>query len=325
MAGYVESRCNGRIDLAAFAPLPKPLAIYIEPSNICNFGSQCFFCPQHLPDYSKRAGYHQYMPLPIANKVIEDIKEMGGVKSIKLHLQGEGTLHPQLGQIARLACSVCNDVLLTTNGTKLDAKKAQELIDAGLHFVRVSIYEETKPSVQSNILANIRTLSEMRDAQGKSSPYIVAKWLSNNSAFEQWVRDSYAGVADEFFFEGMRGVAAAYVPAASLTTKTTNLTGDQVACTLPFYQMIVKANGDVAPCCQAWDQSLNVGNVMEDSLLNIWRGERLASLHRFHLEGRRKEIPTCSTCDALWTNKDSIDALSAEEYEKRRDRSWGRM
>ena len=199
------------------------------------------------------------MPLPIANKVIEDSMEMGGVKSIKLHLQGEGTLHPQLGQIARLACSVCNDVLLTTNGTKLDAKKAQELIDAGLHFVRVSIYEETKPSVQSNILANIRTLREMRDAQGKSSPYIV------------------------------------------------------------------KANGDVAPCCQAWDQSLNVGNVMEDSLLNIWRGERLASLHRFHLEGRRKEIPTCSTCDALWTNKDSIDALSAEEYEKRRDRSWGRM
>jgi radical SAM protein with 4Fe4S-binding SPASM domain len=318
MNRYVESRENGRIDLAASAPLPKPLAIYIEPTNICNFGSQCFFCPQHLPDYSKRAGYHQHITMPIVHKVIDDIEAMGGVKSIKLHLQGEGTLHPQIGEIARLACTVSGDVLLTTNGSRLDAKKSQELIEAGLHFIRISIYEETKPSVQSSILENVRTLRELRDAQGKSSPHIVAKWLSNNPSFGEWIKESYSDIADEFLFEGMRGVASAFIPAASLTTMTDNLTGDQVACTLPFYQMIIKANGDVAPCCQSWNQDMHLGNVMEDSLLDIWHGDVLAYLRITHLKGLRKTIPTCSSCDALWTNKDSIDTLSAEEYERRR-------
>ncbi len=312
MAGYIESRRDGRIDLAAESPLSKPLAIYLEPTNICNFGSQCYFCPQHVTDYKAKAGYYQHIPLSIVHKVVEDIKAMGGVKSIKLHFLGEGTLHPQLGEIARLCCSVCSDVMLTTNGTRLDAKKSEELIDAGLSFVRVSIYEETKTSVQASILANVIAFKQIRDSMGKTSPRIVAKWLSDNPAFAQAIRLFYDGVADEFLYEGIKN-SSAFVSSESIAPL-----GKQIACPMPFYQMIVKANGDIAPCCTAWDTELNVGNVMEDSLLNIWNGEKLARIHRLHLEGRRKELASCKDCQVLWTSTDSVDDLSVEEYNKRR-------
>ena len=117
MSSYIETRHAHRMDLAASAPLPKPLAIYIEPTNICNFSKQCFFCAQGQPDYHEKAGYRQHIAMETVEKVIADIKEMSGVKSIKLHFIGEGTLHPQLAEIARLACTVSGDVLLTTNGT----------------------------------------------------------------------------------------------------------------------------------------------------------------------------------------------------------------
>ena len=142
MTSYTETRHANRMVLSEAAPLPKPLAIYIEPTNICNFSKQCFFCAQHQDDYHEKAGYRQHIEMKTVEKVIADIKAMGGVKSIKLHFIGEGTLHPQLGEIARLACTVSSDVLLTTNGTGLTQAKAYELIESGLHFIRVSIYED---------------------------------------------------------------------------------------------------------------------------------------------------------------------------------------
>jgi radical SAM protein with 4Fe4S-binding SPASM domain len=304
------------MDLAAVAPLSKPLAIYIEPTNICNFGSQCYFCAQHLPDYKEKAGYHQHIPMEIVEKVIKDIEAMGGVKSIKLHFIGEGTLHPHIGEIARLACTVSDDVMLTTNGTRLYEYKARQLIDSGLNYIRVSIYEETKPSMRQTILDNVSGLRRLRDEQG-SKLQIVVKWLSHNEVFGKWVRETYSQVVDELIYEEMRNFSSAFVAADTLVNHAA-LTGDQKACALLFYQLIIKANGDVAPCCLAWDQTLNVGNVMQESLLDIWHSEKLSRIHRLHLEGRRKELSTCSTCETLWTNKDSVDGLTVSEYDRRR-------
>jgi radical SAM protein with 4Fe4S-binding SPASM domain len=317
MKTYVEARRENRINLAASAPLPKPLAIYIEPTNICNFSSQCYFCAQHTEGYKEKAGYHQNIPMEIVEKVIADIKAMGGVQSIKLHFIGEGTIHPQLGEIARLACTVSNDVMLTTNGTRLFREKAQQLLDSGLHYIRVSIYEETKPATQQTILENVLVLRRLRDEQD-SKLRIVVKWLSPNKEFGEWVRNVYSSIVDELIHEELRNFSSAFIAADTLVNHAA-LTGEQKACALPFYQMIVKANGDVAPCCVAWDQTLNVGNVMQESLLDIWNGKKLAHIHRLHLEGRRKELSTCSTCETLWTNKDSVDALNVEEYNRRRE------
>lgn len=315
MKSYTETRHASRMDLAASAPLSKPLAIYIEPTNICNFSKQCFFCAQHTDDYHEKAGYRQHIEMDTVHKVIKDIEAMGGVKSIKLHFIGEGTLHPRLADIARLACTISGDVMLTTNGTGLTATKSQELLDSGLNFIRVSIYEETKPELQSRILNNVMTLRNLRNETG-SSLRIVVKWLSPNQEFSLKVRGMYEGVADELIYENLRNFSSAFVAADSLVNHAA-IEGKQKACALPFYQMIVKANGDVAPCCVAWDQTLNVGNVMKSSLLDIWNGPELARIHRLHLEGRRKELSTCSTCETLWTNKDSIDDLKVDEYNAR--------
>ena len=317
MQTYTEVRHTNRLDLAAVAPLPKPLAIYIEPTNICNFSKQCFFCAQHTADYHERAGYRQHIEMATVEKVIADIKGMGGVKSIKLHFIGEGTLHPQIAEIARLARTVSDDVMLTTNGTGLTPKLCDALLESGLNFIRVSLYEETTPVMQDKIFMNVIYLRERRNAC-KSPLRIVAKWLSPSPLFHDWARRIYTGVADELLYENLRNFSSAFVAIDTLVDHAA-IKGDQKACALPFYQLIVKANGDVAPCCVAWDQTLNVGNVMQESLLDIWNGKKLARIHRLHLEGRRKELSTCSTCETLWTNKDSVDSLTVAEYDRRRE------
>lgn len=304
------NRLDRRIDLDNCAPLIKPLALYIEPTNICNF--HCDFCAQSFPDYFGKAGYKQHISMELYRKVIADAKAMGGIKSVKLYFLGEPTIHPYIGELASLAGTISDDVTVTTNGTKLTSEKALDLIHAELDYLRVSIYKGTPEKTQKLILSNIELLRTMRDSRGATKPQIILKWLEPE--LSDYVRTEYALIADEFIYEGLHSMGSDFVLLQPLT-------GKQKACTHPFYTMLVKANGDVACCCVAWDQTLNIGNVAHESLANIWNGEKLANIQRLHLAGRRKELSTCINCDTLYANEDSIDHLSVAEFECRREQN----
>ena len=50
------------------------------------------------------------------------------------------------------------------------------------------------------------------------------------------------------------------------------------------------------PCCYDHACRLEVGNAKEESVEEIWSGERLSKLRRLHEEGRVDEIDLCRTC-----------------------------
>ena len=51
---YSRLRQARRIDLVEMSPLPAPMAIYLEPTNICNF--RCVYCPESFDDFKERTG-----------------------------------------------------------------------------------------------------------------------------------------------------------------------------------------------------------------------------------------------------------------------------
>ena len=46
---YSDLRKTSRIDLVAHSPLPVPLTIYVEPTNICNF--RCVLLPRVISGF----------------------------------------------------------------------------------------------------------------------------------------------------------------------------------------------------------------------------------------------------------------------------------
>ena len=308
---YTELRKAPRIDLASAVPLAWPFTINIDPTNICNFHCSC--CVQSLPDYKERAGYHQHMSIELYRRIIDEIRSFGGVKSLKLYAFGESLLHPNIGEMARLADTASERVELTTNGTPLTAALAQQLIDAATDYLRISIYKDTEDqhSYTGLIRRNVQRLRDLRDDQNKTKPYIVVKVFT--PAELPAVKDFYDGIADEVEVEGFHSIGSDRIP-------TEQLTGPQVACTYAFYTMVVKSNGDVVPCCGAWETSLVAGNLNDSTLAEIWRGEKLANIQRLHLMGRRRSLPACARCDTLFNTPDSIDALSVCEYDSRCER-----
>lgn len=54
-------------------------------------------------------------------------------------------------------------------------------------------------------------------------------------------------------------------------------------CPLPFTQLYLHSTGDVSPC--SFTQSVVLGNVKDQSLLDIWQGEKLQEFRSAHLKG----------------------------------------
>lgn len=302
MISYTELRKSKRLDLAQAIPLDKPLTVYVEPTNRCNLS--CSFCPQSLSDYKDRAGYWEHMDIALYRKVVGEIQTMG-LKSLKLYFFGEPLLHPQIGEILSLATMACDRVELTTNGMPMTAKRVEEIVQAEVDYVRISIYDIPHPE---NVARNVRMLWEARKAHGSSKPHIFIK------VFDQVQADAigplYEGICDEIGCEGLHSIGSDMV-------QITPLTGSHIACPYPFYNLVVKSNGDVVPCCVAWEQSLVVGNAKEQTLDEIWKGEKLAAIHRLHLAGRGTELAACAKCDTIFGCPDSVDSLTVEEYDRR--------
>ena len=303
MIAYSQLRSAPRIPLAESVPLPRPLTIYVEPTNRCNLA--CNFCPQSLDDYEDKTGPRQHMTLDLWKKVMAEIKALE-IKSLKLYFFGEPLLHPAIGEMMKLAADSCERVEMTTNGMAMTRKNAQAILDSGIHYLRISLYNERPDLVRRNI----DELMALKRQQKKLTPIVCAKVFSQQeySAAEAL----YSGIVDEILVEGLHTIGSEFVQLSQQPK------GEHKACPYPFYNLVVKSNGDVVPCCVAWEDSLIVGNVQYQTLAEIWAGEPLARIHRLHLEGRRGELAACAKCDTLFNCPDSVDSLTVEEYNRRR-------
>jgi radical SAM protein with 4Fe4S-binding SPASM domain len=63
-----------------------------------------------------------------------------------------------------------------------------------------------------------------------------------------------------------------------------------------YRRMHVLSNGDVGVCsCRDIEAEINVGNVSQNSLSEIWRGEKLKELRSAWSQGKLPEV--CKSCD----------------------------
>jgi radical SAM protein with 4Fe4S-binding SPASM domain len=243
---------------------------------------------------------------PALSKVISEIQAME-IKSLKLYFFGEPLLYPEIGEILRIATAACGRVELTTNGMPMTAKQVQEIVDANVDEVRVAIDDHI--SHPENVVRNVRLLWDARQACGASKPFIFVKVFDQAQA--ESIRTDYEGICDEIGSEELHSIGSDMI-------QIKRLTGAQVACPYPFYNLVVKSNGDVVPCCVACRKSLVVGNARDQTLAEIWRGKRVAEIDRLHLSGTGGELADCANCDTFFNCPDSVDSLRVEEYERRR-------
>lgn len=245
------------------APLDSILTIEVNTTELCN--RTCVFCPRHDPKVFPNRNLHM-SPLG-ADQISKNIIEEYSGK-ISFSGFGENLLNPEFDQIVKafrnnlpLAIIECN-----TNGDKLTSELAQKLFDNGLNLLYINLYDGIE---QVDHFNNI-----MRDFD-KSKFKFRMHWsqadhgliLNNRSGTIDWI-----GV-DESDVKSLQGKPCHY----------------------PFYKMFVDWNGDVLFCSNDWGREHVVGNLMQQSLHDVWFSKPMNHIRKKLIKGDRSMSP-CDKC-----------------------------
>ena len=251
---------------------------------------------------------------------------MGRLRAFRLEGgTGEPLLDHNLPRIVALAneYAIADWVEVTTNASALTERLASDLIDAGLTYMRVSVYGTTEDQqgavTQSGVSLdrierNVAALMRIRTYRGSTTPYVYAKFIdTGNEATNRAFRNRWTPLVDEIAVEGLHDWTSEEPGRRHGGIKQP---GHKRACTYPFVSLTIRANGDVVGCTVDWTHATAVGNLHSQSIIDIWNGERLRAFHRMHLEGHRGENPSCANCTWLNAHPDTLDDVPVSEHER---------
>ncbi len=86
-------------------------------------------------------------------------------------------------------------------------------------------------------------------------------------------------------------------------------------CNQIWHQLIITSQGVIVPCCRDQMLQLALGNIEDNSLCEVLKGERLKELRLLHAQGRQESLPICKDCydppGGHVNDQDVIDYLSS--------------
>jgi len=243
--------------------VPLPSWIELSLIDVCN--RTCSFCPKSDPAIAPDT--YQKMSKLLIDKLVVDLKKIGFQGSIGLCGYGEPLLHKDIFDITKKLAKVAF-VEIVTNGDMLNSEALKKLYIAKTGKVLISMYD---------------------------GPEQIKK-------FEKIIKDSK--VPDDFVILRDRWYGATDSYGVKLTNRTgTVKVGNQASnnthtkCYYPSYQFLIDWNGDIFLCPQDWQRRITMGNMMQESIFNIWTGKIISKYRKLLLRGKRKLSP-CSSCNA---------------------------
>ena len=251
-----------------------PRHLFIEICAGCNLA--CDFCPR---DQGK-----DHMPWEIFTQIIDEGSKYGS-RSYSLHLFNEPMLSPYWSKAIRYIYkrNRRNKVLLTTNGTAINAK-VDELIDSNPDQVfwtwrlEAKFTEETKRKLKQWQRFRVRFIEE----------------VTPKEAYEEW--------ADWPNVEGRH----IHSYGGNVDVSKWNVENKKPlrwSCYHLFYAPAIAWNGDILICCADPKRSSVIGTFPKMTLAEAWQGEVMKRLREEQLNGKYSGI--CSNCD-IWKQTPNI-------------------
>lgn len=295
---------------------PFPQLIQIQTSNRCNL--KCKMCPTY-GEYNRSTSQTLRKDDPVSRfldpvtfeHILDQILEFNTglarrIVKLKPQLYDEPLLNPHIIDYIRLARSRgLTSIYFDTNGTLLTPQICEDLVASGLSSIAISIdaaCEETYRQLRRNnkyqhVVEMVKYLCRLRDRlnPGMMVDISLVEVKENSSeiaAFiDQWLPVSGC-VRVNKAFDSLGKVEDFYIP----------YTGRRVFCKVPWRITSVLLNGDVMKCMFDYNYDNIIGNIHDESLLQIWKSPQYMSYREKHIAGRYDEMPSCRSCDC-WVRR----------------------
>ncbi len=269
-----------------------PGTVRVENTNHCN--ANCITCTREL--MKRPTGF---MDMGLFRKIVDECAA-NRVRKLHLHNFGEPMLDKRLVEKIVYARKNGIETRLFTNMSVMTEELASSLVEAGLGKIKISMDGNTPQTFEAirrglsyeRVVRNIELLLRERERQGKENPRIELVFVeTERNYFER----------EEFVRRWKHRVDGVHITSyhnwAGSLRKEGGGRGRELPCPRIWQTFTVLWDGRVALCCMDYNGDVVLGNLNEESIREIFNGEKLRRIREYHLQGRFHMIPICRDCE----------------------------
>jgi len=289
----------------------KPTSMAVESTAACNL--DCPFCRYGQSAELVGQTAHSDIERKVGNvdlalyrdKILPSAKEFG-IKQIQLHFQGEPLMNKKLVEMITLGKESGMWMQFFTNGLLMTEKKMDELLDANVDLVRFSIDGNSQDTYKLHRVGGdfdqvIEILTEFASKARDRSSKVKIQWsyivTSNNEHELESARKRSESLGVEFMAKVLNTQDVSWRPKISSWLKDYK----SKPCQDIFTIFNVQWNGDVVPCCYDVEGKVVLGNLVDNTMEEIWRLPRFKEFRKRLANAKAKpeeEPEICKSCPA---------------------------
>lgn len=276
--------------------IDRPWTLKVEFTRGCNLA--CKFCPI----YASPEAYAEktYMEPALLDAFAKQYGEFVPETRIELTLRGEPTLNdnaPELLSIMRYRIPRAQ-IAMFTNGVRMLKEPAliMRLFESGLNILNIDCYNGTYDRfkklaaeavggtpIQVHDFREFSAYKRHPNGHAIAAVTLVPDIADPAHLVQVRVIHNNAGNADAETLQNKFGVP----PLAQTLLKR---------CARPFREFVLYNNGNVVLCCHDWGEEYVLGRFPNESVMDIWYGERHVAALRSLYAKDRSGTP-CNKCD----------------------------
>lgn len=225
-------------------------------------------------DYPELALKYKDMDLALVESIARQLPER---IVVQLHNNGEPLLYPEFKEASHLFKRQirCAD----TNG-KLLVERAEDII-GNLETLTISTFEN-----DDEALEQLKLIEEFLKIKGKRKPNVIIRCLGNVE-IERYKKLKCV-IATRILHSPMGSFKYAKSPTVPEIGICLDLLG----------HMVIRSDGKVSICVRFDPKGVGIiGDCRKTALADIWNGPQRRKWVQQHIEGKRKEVPLCSSCE----------------------------
>lgn len=311
MAAEIKPICGlDRVPLKDVIPLNTPFTLFIFPTTFCNF--KCNYCGHSL-GYEEMKKKYDFEPQMMSEATFLEILDQARefkqkFKVVSLTGHGEPMLNPNLANMIRILkkSNIADRIEVISNASLLTYDLSDKLIESGLDVLRISI--QGLSSQKYNDVCNfnldfqnlIKNIKYFYDNRQNCKVHIKIMDVSLNEGEEALFYELFENICDRMYIEKCRPVydGVEYNDSAfEIADRYGRVHKKREVCPLPFFMLGIFPNGDVEPCDTIY-KPIILGNVHENTLLEMWNGNKLKEFQKMQLEKKRNINLKCKVCYA---------------------------
>ncbi len=292
------------------ALVPAFSEIRLEMTNRCAY--HCVVCPRE--QMNRRVGTMSISDLELA---LDRIGSHEGM--IFLHGFGEALLDSALAEKVSLIADRMPRArigLYSTLGTSHGSEYFQQLVEAGLREIHVSMHGHSRETYKKAhgvdgfelAKSHLKALATLQHSGKRLSVHVLTTEHAGLNGSD--------GLAESSFFEWLRGLGLAslrtFKPHNFGRGRHYNKAISTTPCSIAWgtYRNFLQVswNLNVIPCCLYFNDDVILGNLRTQTLEEIFSGESYLRFVHCHLENDLSNYPVCANCE----RDDSGDPVQRE-------------